>query len=198
MGKNQFTENSLDGHDVPSVSGVYLLTDVISNRTYIGSSKNVRTRVVQHFSKMNTKQQYAPYFVFSETFMHHGPSAFTVKILEECSEETLLVREICWLKLLKPTENTMLFCSKGVAFSEDERALRSERTKKLWLNPTYREKSIEARKGNTYSKGYKCTPEQVENRKRAARISNMKRNYGDNWVAEYVRRYPKNSGDVDV
>lgn len=82
------------------------------------------------------------------------------------------------------------------SMTADEKNKRSVRTKALWENPEYRAKAIEARKGNAYNVGYKCTPEQRLNRQRAARISNMKRNYGDGWVQEYTKRYPDFAGDV--
>ena len=75
---------------------------------------------------------------------------------------------------------------------------RSQRAKTLWENPEYRKKAIEARRGKATNSGYKCTPEQVENRRRAARISNMKRNYGLNWKIEYADRYPDYIGDTDA
>jgi hypothetical protein len=83
------------------------------------------------------------------------------------------------------------------AMTPEECALKSERAKKLWTDPEYRTKSIEVRKGHAWNKGYVCTPEQVLNRKKAARMSNMKRNYGTGWRSEYLRRYPEHVGDVD-
>ena len=84
------------------------------------------------------------------------------------------------------------------AMTKEEKLNRSARTKKLWENEEYRAKSIASRKGNAWNKGYKCTPEQIENRRRAARISNMKRNYGVLWKEEYIRRYPEYKGDVNA
>ena len=84
------------------------------------------------------------------------------------------------------------------AMTEDECQKRSERAKKLWGDPEYRAKAVAARKGNAYSKGYKCTPEQIENRRKAARISNTKRKHGDNWKEFYVQYYPDYAGDVDA
>jgi hypothetical protein len=74
---------------------------------------------------------------------------------------------------------------------------RSDIVKALWATPEYRKKASDSRKGNKFCLGYKCTPEQVENRKRAARISNMKRNYKADWVSEYIRRYPEHIRDVE-
>lgn len=80
----------------------------------------------------------------------------------------------------------------------DECSKRSERSKKLWADDEYRQHAIASRIGKAYNKGYKCTPEQIENRRKAARISNMKRNYGENWKQEYIRRYPENKGDLNA
>jgi group I intron endonuclease len=82
------------------------------------------------------------------------------------------------------------------SMTDDECQKRSDRTKLLWSNPEYRAKSILVRQGQAYNKGYKCTPEQVENRKKAGRISNIKRNYGQGWKIEYIRRYPDFVGDI--
>jgi group I intron endonuclease len=82
------------------------------------------------------------------------------------------------------------------SMTPEECIKKSERVKKLWENPEYRQKAIASRKGKAYNKGYKCTPDQIQNRKKAARISNMKRNYGESWKEEYVKRYPEFSGDV--
>lgn len=83
------------------------------------------------------------------------------------------------------------------SMTSDEKAKRVARTTALWANKEYRDKAVAARKGNAYSAGYVCTPEQVLNRQRAGRISNMKRNYGADWAVEYVRRYPEFAGDVN-
>lgn len=84
------------------------------------------------------------------------------------------------------------------SMTEEECKKRSDRAKLLWSNPEYRERSIAVRKGHSWNKGYKCTPEQIENRRKAARISNIKRNYGQEWKIEYVRRYPDFVGDLNA
>lgn len=84
------------------------------------------------------------------------------------------------------------------AMTEEEKNKRSMRTKVLWANPEYRAKAIQVRIGRSWNKGFKCNATQIENRRKAARISNMKRNYGDVWKQEYVRRYPQHSSDLDA
>ena len=199
MRANQFTLNTLTGHNIPAVCGVYQITDTVTGRTYIGSSQNIRTRAVQHFYLMGTvRPTSTTYDAFSMTYAVHGSSAFSVSVLEVCDACVLYETEKKWINELAPTENTQHSPLVEVSFSEAERGLRSERSRKLWSDPDYRARAVAARKGKAYNKGYKCTPEQVENRKRAARISNMKRNYGLEWEAEYVRRYPEHRGDINA
>ena len=85
----------------------------------------------------------------------------------------------------------------NLAMTEEECAARTVRTSKLWARPEYRKRAVLARLGNTFAAGHKCTVEQIENRRRAGRISNSKRTHGDRWREEYVLRYPEYAGDVN-
>jgi group I intron endonuclease len=196
MGANQHTKNAISHLDIPEVCGIYLLTDTLTDKTYIGSSTNIKDRAIQHFSCMLTGKKASTYLGFKDTFSKVGSEGFSIKVLLICSKENLTLYEKICIKGLNPTENTQLNRGVGLAYSEEERNMRSIRTAKLWADPEYRERAINARKGNAYNKGYKCTPEQTKNRQRAARISNMKRNYGEGWKDEYVRRYPEHKQDV--
>lgn len=195
---NQFTDSRLASFSIGKLSGVYMITDNTTGKNYIGSSTNIRNRLGQHLSSMHKNEQLMTYSNFNKTYHIHGVSAFSIKVLIICGKENLKFYESRCISALNPTENTMNRADGRVAFTEEERKKKSERVKLLWENPEYRERAINARKGNAYNKGYKCTPEQVENRKRAGRISNMKRNYGDMWRVEYANRYPEFIGDLDV
>ena len=195
---NQYKDSRLASFTVGSVSGVYMITDTVTNRTYIGSSTNIRNRLGQHLGKIHNEDNTTTYANFISTYKKHGVSSFNIKILIICAKENLKFYEASCIGALNPTENTMKRNDGRIAFTDEERKKKAERTKALWADPSYREKSINARKGNAYNKGYKCTPEQIENRKRAGRISNIKRNYGDTWKVEYARRYPEFIGDLDV
>ena len=114
-----------------------------------------------------------------------------------CSEEHKIKVGVASTALWAQTEyRTKVTAAIQQSMTPAEKSKRSARTSALWADDIYRAKAIDARKGKAYNKGYKCTPEQVLNRQRAARISNMKRNYGAEWTIEYVQRYPKFAGDV--
>jgi group I intron endonuclease len=194
---NQFTEHALSHLQTPAVCGVYMLVDNISGRNYIGSSTNIRLRIAQHFSEIkNPRRNYSGYDNFRQTFNKYGTTEFRVQVLLICKETDLVEYENRAISAYRPTENTHNSEARLLAFTAEERDLKSARVKALWATPEYRERAIAARKGKAYNKGYKCTPEQTENRRRAGRISNMKRKFGDNWVEEYIRRYPEYAEDV--
>lgn len=188
---NQYVENSISHIDIGRVCGVYLLKDTITGNTYVGCSSDIRMRLAQHFFEMKHYDKYiTTYHNFSVTYAKHGSKVFTVTVLEECVKEDLLSKEKIWIAKLNPTENTQKTVDNRLKYSKQEREMRSERTKNLWADPVYRERATKARLGNAYNKGYKCTEKQILNRKKAARISNMKRNYGEKWKEEYATRYP--------
>jgi hypothetical protein len=199
MGANQFTENSVSHLDLPSSSGVYMITDKVSGVRYIGSSKNIRRRVMQHFSAMKTGKdaEQPTYKAFSGTYITLGPKGFGVEVLLFCAEQDLVFYEARCVSVLGDVINKYLTPEHVKAYSEEECKRKGDRVRKLWATQEYRERAVAARKGNAYSKGYKCTPEQVQNRKKAGRISNMKRNYGLQWKEEYIKRYPEHARDVD-
>ena len=199
MGSNQFTEYSVSHLNLPHASGVYMITDKASGARYIGSSVDIRRRAMQHFSALKTgKDEKQPaYTIFRDTYDRMGPTGFDITVLLLCDPDNLLMYEAQCLAVLGNTVNRYKTPEDVAAYSDEERERKSERVKALWATPEYRENAVAARKGKAYNKGYKCTPEQVENRKKAARISNMKRNYGADWKVEYARRYPEFLGDLD-
>ncbi len=199
MGANQFTENSISHLDLPCSSGVYMITDKALGHRYIGSSVNIKRRAMQHFSELKTTRgkHLSLYERFKSTYNVLGPVGFDVTVLVLCAEKDLLMYEEQCISILGDTINHYNNKNGVVTYSDIELKSRSERTKTLWANPEYRERAIAARKGKAYNKGYKCTPEQVENRKKAGRISNMKRAYGDDWKTEYIRRYPTYVEDLN-
>lgn len=198
MGANQFTENSVSHLALPHASGVYMITNKESGVRYIGSSVDIRRRAMQHFAEMKAMRRGQPlYEAFRPAYDRLGSKGFDISVLLLCDEENLLMYEAQCISVLGETINRYKRSDDVEVYSMEERKKKSDRVKALWATSEYRERAVAARKGKAYNKGYKCTPEQVENRKRAARISNMKRNYGVEWRVEYAKRYPEFVGDLD-
>ena len=117
------------------------------------------------------------------------------KLTASHKEKVGVASKLLWEK---PEYRSAVTAAIRESMTPDECENRSQRAKKLWANPEYRKKAIEARLGRSTNYGYKCTPQQGENRRKAARISNMKRNYGMLWKAEYAIRYPDHVGDINA
>jgi group I intron endonuclease len=198
MGANQYSNSNLSHISVPNVCGVYLLRDTVTGGTYVGAARRIRTRISIHFHDMQRRPEQHTYRNMRGTFQTYGASVFQVELLEKCTPEDLLKVEKQWIEKLQPTENLYVCTDGRDVYTAATHAKKSAAAAALWKDPEYRAKAVAARKGNAYCKGYKCTPEQVSNRKRAARISNMKRNYGGHWKDEYIRRYPEHAEDVNV
>jgi len=198
MGANQFTENNLSHIDVPNVCGVYLLRDTVTGGTYVGSARRIRTRISIHFYDMQRRPQQQTYRRMLETFHTHGAKAFGAELLQQCAPEDLLMVEKQWIEKLQPTENLYVCTDGRDVYTAATHAKKSAAAAALWKNPEYRAKAIAARVGKGGPIGFKCNPEQVENRKKAGRISNMKRKYGAAWKEAYIQRYPECAEDVNV
>jgi hypothetical protein len=194
MGMNQYTaESPVVKLNLPLDAGVYRIRDTVTGAEYIGSSKCIRYRISQHFYEIKTGGHDShTYATFKVTYAEHGFDAFEVDILLLCSEQDLVMYEKLCISAYTPSENSHYH-----QVSEQYKALRSACTTALWQNPEYRANAIAARKGKAYNKGYKCTPEQVANRRRAGRISTMKRKFGVDWQEAYRQYFPEHVGDLD-
>lgn len=86
--------------------GIYCITNTITNKCYIGSSKNIYHRLKRHYSDLERKKHKNPYLLNS--YIKHGKNAFTVKILEETSFELLTQKEQYYIDTLKPEYNIVI------------------------------------------------------------------------------------------
>lgn len=197
MGANQFSNGNLAHITVPNVCGVYLLRDTVTGGTYIGSARRIRTRISIHFHDMRRRPEQNTYRRMRATYDTYGASVFEVELLQQCEPEQLLAVEKEWIAKLQPTENLYVCTDGRDVYTEATHARKSAAAAALWKDPEYHAKASAARRGNSFALGHKCTPEQVANRKRAGRISNMKRNYGATWKDEYIRRYPEHGKDIE-
>ena len=85
------------------VSGVYKITNTVTGDFYIGSSKDVKHRWVEHkcqstWNKCPNKQLY-------KDMKKYGTDKFEIQILEEVEPEHLKEKEQQFIEKLKPTYN---------------------------------------------------------------------------------------------
>ena len=85
------------------ISGVYKITNTITGDFYIGSSKNIKQRWIDHKKPSRWKQcPNNPMYMDMEKY---GLDKFVFEILEEVEEGKLKETEQEFIELLKPTYN---------------------------------------------------------------------------------------------
>lgn len=85
--------------------GVYMITNTVNGKKYIGSSVNVASRISQHFTTACRK--YRDKSEFYQDVSELGRDVFTCELLEECTPENKIEREHYWWEILKPEYNLM-------------------------------------------------------------------------------------------
>ena len=108
--------------DNKTKSGVYRWTNVISNKSYIGSSINLYLRLRTYFStgSMNKLLLTRSSYIY-RALLKYGPSNFSLEILEYCEPDKLLEREQYYIDYLKPEYNIAKIAGSplGIKLSEE-------------------------------------------------------------------------------
>lgn len=87
-------------------SGIYLWTNLISGKRYVGSSVDIRDRMYSYYNVKYLSFQKSMHICAS--LLKHGYSNFSLTILEYCEPEKCLEREGYYFKLLQPEYNISL------------------------------------------------------------------------------------------
>ena len=84
------------------ICGVYKITHIGSGKSYIGISKNIHRRWIQHKSWVNTKNRRSAIYAAMQKY---GIDAFTWQIIEECDVDSLEARERHWIVVFDTFNN---------------------------------------------------------------------------------------------
>lgn len=76
-------------------SGIYAITNIQTQKKYIGSSKNIEYRIYEHFSRLKNNSHRNSHL--QNSYNKYGKKMFKWDILEECLPIELLNREKKWL-----------------------------------------------------------------------------------------------------
>ena len=88
------------------VSGIYVITNIINNKQYVGLSKNCYKRWADHYSKCyNSNKEDDIKKALYMAMRKYGRENFTFQIIEECPEEQLSEREKYWIEKLNTYHN---------------------------------------------------------------------------------------------
>lgn len=72
-------------------SGVYLIKNVVNNKIYVGSTKNLKHRKYQHFNLLRNGKHYN--YLLQKDFNTYGESNFSFELCCLCLEQALIPAE---------------------------------------------------------------------------------------------------------
>lgn len=110
-------------------SGVYLITNHITNKVYVGSSNNLGRRKIDHFSRLKMQNHANIHLQYS--YNRYGRGAFSWEILEYCTEEELLNVEQYYIDLY---ESCNMNKGYNITPKADRTAISEETRKKMIEN----------------------------------------------------------------
>ena len=85
------------------ISGIYKITNTVTGDFYIGSSKNVKRRWIEHKCPSSWKR--FPNNQLYKDMQEYGVDKFEFQVIEEVEEGSLKEREQYFIETLKPTYN---------------------------------------------------------------------------------------------
>lgn len=150
-------------------SGVYIITNRIDMKQYIGSAFNVQTRFAEH--KRGCKSN----LHLKNAIMKYGIENFEFDILEECNPENCIGIENYYLELFKPEYNIASDAksSAGYKHTAEARAKISAAHTGKKLSEEHKAKIGAAGKGHRHS-------DEIKARMSAAQMGN-KKTLGKHW-----------------
>jgi len=99
-------------------SGIYMLTNKLTNDIYIGQSIDISKRFIKYFSLSYIKSKDS--FIISRVLIKYGYSNFSVTILEYCDKYDLTVREQYYIDKLNPQYNILKIAGSSQGFKHSE------------------------------------------------------------------------------
>ncbi len=139
-------------HGLSGKCGVYLITCIINNKSYVGASVDIASRVNQHFGK-TCLNKYSKIHPFYSDILKYGRDNFKVECLELCPPSEKLEKEIKWFRKLKPEYNLMEPCESPLSTEIVQR-----KSREGCKRPEARKNILEAHRTPEYRK--KCREKQ--------------------------------------
>ena len=121
--------NKIKQKDLVLKSGVYMITNIVNNKKYIGSSIDIYTRLRTHLSKFRNKKHNNIYF--QRSFDKYGEDYFKAEVLEYCSKNVLRSKEYDWMQKLKPEYN-LQENPKEYGFTDEQKKMISDSLKRRY------------------------------------------------------------------
>jgi hypothetical protein len=129
---NPYEEREQVYKDVRGKTGIYLWTNTISGKSYVGSAVNLRRRLSNYFSKTRIISELeTTKSLIYKAILKHDYSNFKLDIIEICSIESLLEREQYYLDNFELKYNTLKTAGSLLGFKHSAEAIELIRAARL-------------------------------------------------------------------
>lgn len=105
--------------------GIYIIKNTVNGKVYIGSSIDIKTRLIRHKSMLRGGYHDNEYL--QNSFNKYGESSFTFEVVDECSSDELHIKENKHIEEFK--SNNLNYGYNLALVSEDRKNKFSDETK---------------------------------------------------------------------
>jgi group I intron endonuclease len=104
-----------------SKSGIYRLNNLITGKSYVGSSISLSNRFRVYYSLISLKRKLSKgSSAIYSALLKYGYSNFSLDILEYCEPDVLIKREQYYIDLLEPKYNLLKIAGNKLGFKHTE------------------------------------------------------------------------------
>lgn len=103
-------------------SGIYQITNTVSQKRYIGSAVNINSRFNSHISKLNKNRHENNHI--QKSYNKHGKENFKFEILAKCPKEYLLKMEQWFIDNIKPEYNICKVAGSPLGYRHTESSIK--------------------------------------------------------------------------
>lgn len=125
-------------------SGIYKITNLITNKIYIGSSKNIRKRWKIHRASLRAGKHHNEHL--SSAYKKYGLENFTWEVIEFTNIENLQNREQYWIDFFKSSDRENGYNLSPLAYSNFGMKRTKESKQKMRLSQLGHKHTLETRK----------------------------------------------------
>jgi len=104
-------------------SGIYLWTNIINEKIYVGSSINLGNRFKDYFNYSHISNPKISNSNIHKALIKYGYSNFQLEIIEYCKIDNCIEREQYYIDLLQPEYNILKFASSSKGYKHTKESI---------------------------------------------------------------------------